>query len=60
MKCHLFKSRKNGNWYFHFVAANGKVVCASEGYTRRNAARKTAVMIMHMTDVVPVILEGSK
>jgi len=58
MKCHLFKSARNGQWYFHFVARNGKVVCASEGYTRKTAARKTIQAITSMGDIVPVVLEG--
>lgn len=58
MKCHLFKSARNGQWYFHFVARNGKVVCASEGYHRKTAARKTIQAITSMGDIVPVVLEG--
>ena len=29
-----FKSRTNGQWYFHIKAGNNKIVCQSEGYKR--------------------------
>jgi uncharacterized protein YegP (UPF0339 family) len=25
----------NGNWYWHLIAANGKIICQSEGYKTR-------------------------
>jgi uncharacterized protein YegP (UPF0339 family) len=28
----------NEMWYFHVSHRNGKVICTSEGYTRRNRA----------------------
>lgn len=31
---------KNGQWYFRLRAANGKVVCQSEGYTRKHSCLK--------------------
>lgn len=31
----FWRSQADGQWYFHFRAANGKLVCQSEGYTRK-------------------------
>ena len=36
----VFRSSKSGEFYFHIKARNGKIVAASQGYTRRDAAIK--------------------
>jgi len=36
-KFKYFRSGINGDWYFHLVAGNGKIICQSEGYTRKQA-----------------------
>ena len=36
-KFNLFKD-KAGEWRFNLVADNGKIVCSSEGYKRKNSA----------------------
>ena len=36
MKFEIFKDRK-GEFRFRFVARNGKTVCASEGYKRKQS-----------------------
>lgn len=32
---------KNGQWYFHIKAGNGKVIAQSEGYTRKAKCKQT-------------------
>jgi uncharacterized protein YegP (UPF0339 family) len=32
----------SGMWYWHVMHRNGKIICTSEGYTRRNRALKSA------------------
>lgn len=39
MKIHVWESK--GLWYFHIKAGNGKIVAASEGYTKKCNALKT-------------------
>lgn len=29
--------RSDGRWYWHLVARNGEIVCASEAYTRKRS-----------------------
>lgn len=29
--------RSNGRWYWHLIARNGEIVCASESYTRKSS-----------------------
>lgn len=36
-KFFLFEG-KNSQWYFHLKASNGKIICQSEGYTRKENA----------------------
>jgi len=42
MKCIIWKSKKNNQWYFTIKSSNGKIVVQSEGYKRRASAVKTA------------------
>lgn len=48
MKPHfvLFRSKKNGQWYFRLVAGNGKPIAQSEGYKRRANAVKGAYAVV--------------
>lgn len=32
------KARSDGEWYFNLIAANGKVVCTSQVYQRKQSA----------------------
>jgi len=34
----LFKSEDNSQWYFRLIAKNGRIICQSEGYTRKSNA----------------------
>ena len=36
----VFKSKKNGQWYWNLMAKNGKVICQSEGYKDQKTAVK--------------------
>ena len=38
-KFEVWKSM-NGDWYFHLVAPNGKLIADSEGYSRKSNALK--------------------
>ena len=38
----VFRGRR-GQWYFHLKAANGKIVCQSEGYNTRRGATQGAL-----------------
>lgn len=40
MKIQVFKSTKNGQWYFRFKAYNGRIIAQSEGYKKKAGARK--------------------
>jgi len=40
MKIKLFKSDKNGKWYWHVTAKNGRVIAASQGYKSKKGAIK--------------------
>jgi len=46
MKINIFKSVKDGQWYFHIVARNGEIVAQSEGYKRRQSAIDTVDAIL--------------
>lgn len=39
-KFELFKSNKNGQFYFHLKASNGEIIASSEGYTTKQNAQK--------------------
>ena len=36
----LFKSDKNGEWYFNLMANNNKIITASQGYNSKQGAEK--------------------
>lgn len=35
-----FKSPRNKQWYWHYVAGNGEVMAQGEGYTRKASCKK--------------------
>ena len=35
----LFRSDKNGEFYFHLKARNGRIILASEGYTSKQSCK---------------------
>lgn len=41
MKVQIFQG-KDKQWYWRFVAPNGRTLCVSEGYARRQSAKKSA------------------
>ena len=46
----MFKT-KNGDWYFHLKASNGKLIAASEGYKTKETCRRTIrSIIKHAPD----------
>jgi uncharacterized protein YegP (UPF0339 family) len=60
VKIEVFKGAKD-EWYFHVLARNGKVVCASEGYKRRGYALRTIKRLqvgLYLADVVMVDHDG--
>lgn len=49
MKSYRFvisKSKKNNEWYFTFIAPNGKKMLISEGYKTKRSAEKTITSII--------------
>lgn len=46
LKVVFFQSKDDGLWYFHVKAGNGRKICASEGYTRKSDAVKTAKLLL--------------
>lgn len=37
-KFEIFKSSDNNQYYFRLLASNGRIICQSEGYTRKASA----------------------
>lgn len=35
-KFEIWKSKKDGQWYFHLKAPNGEIIAHSEGYTTKD------------------------
>lgn len=35
-----WRSKKNGNYYWHLVSANNQIVCSGEGYTSSDGAHR--------------------
>lgn len=46
----------DGMWYFHVASLNGKIICTSEGYTRKNraifAAQKLSLNLINATFII--------
>lgn len=40
MQIEYWQSRKDGKWYFHVKARNGKLLASSQGYKRKLGATK--------------------
>lgn len=48
----------DGDWYFHVTHRNGKIICTSEGYTRKNRAILTAQKLsLNLMDAKFVVME---
>jgi uncharacterized protein YegP (UPF0339 family) len=45
MKFIFWKSDKDGQWYWHLRATNGKIIAQGEGYKRRSDLLKTIARI---------------
>jgi Domain of unknown function (DUF1508). len=58
MKVVIFKSKTNGQWYFHVTSKNNKIIAQSEGYKRKSSAVKTACKLFHSS--IPFELFTSK
>lgn len=43
---------KDGQWYVRLVAANGRILMASEGYTRRRDAERAVDTVIDTLDVI--------
>lgn len=50
----VWRSLRDGQWYFRGRARNGRVLFASEGYRRRGSAVKSAKLVMGGTDRIIV------
>lgn len=46
MKAQLLKNKRN-QWYFRFVASNGKILCHSESYSSRTMARRGMMSLIN-------------
>ena len=49
---------KDGYCYFHLRAANGKIVCQSEGYTRERNALKGIAAIKKCAGRARIVIVG--
>jgi len=47
---HVFRSPKNGHYYFHLKSRNGKIVIQSEGYKTKAARLKTIMLLRFHTE----------
>ncbi len=60
MKKILLKTSQNGEYYFVIVARNGKVLCTSETYTRKDKCIRTAKIISESRSSFVPIFDGDK
>jgi uncharacterized protein YegP (UPF0339 family) len=49
---------QDGQWYIRLRAANGEIVLASEGYTRRWSARRAARRLQARFPAIEEIVEA--
>jgi uncharacterized protein YegP (UPF0339 family) len=42
-KFEIYESK--GQWYFRFKSTNGRIICHSEGYTRKSKAQKAVGIV---------------
>lgn len=54
-KFEIFKSKKNGQWYWRLRSINGQTVCQSEGYTRKINCRKAVGRLHHISKACTVV-----
>lgn len=40
LRARVFRSGRNGEWFFHIRAGNQRIICQSEGYKQRASAVK--------------------
>jgi uncharacterized protein YegP (UPF0339 family) len=52
----VFRSPINEQWYFHFLAANGKILAQSEGYQRQSSVTKAIKALKAGAGSSPVIV----
>lgn len=50
----VFKSKKDDQWYFVLEAPNRKIICQSEGYTRKGNALKGIEAIIKYAKVAKI------
>lgn len=61
MKIEVFRGKgKKKLWYFHLKADNGRILCASEGYTRKESAIKAITRIMEEARDIIVYVEDKE
>ena len=52
----VFRSPINEQWYFHFLASNGKIIAQSEGYKRQGSVTKAIKALKAWAGASPVIV----
>ena len=55
-KFEVFESVDSGIWYFRLVAANGKIIAQSEGYSRPRNALKGIAAIKKIAKSAPIVI----
>ena len=53
-KWEIFRSKLTGRWYFRLKAANGKILCRSEGYHTKRGCPKGIEAIKKCVNV-PIV-----
>lgn len=53
----VFKG-KNGKWFFHLQAANGKIIFQSQGYKTKQGALKGIRAIETVFLKAPIVIKG--
>ena len=52
-KFQIFKG-KDGQFYFRLRAANGEIICSSEGYTTKQSAEKGIAAVKEVAGKAPI------
>lgn len=55
MKVFIIKSKRNGQWFFRVVFANGKKACHSESYHNKKDCKKAVSHLMRWMPTADVI-----
>jgi len=49
LKLNYWKSKEDGQWYWHIKARNGRIVCDSGAYNRRASLLKELTILFAVT-----------